>query len=141
MIAIAKEAYDAIVRAFTENEPECGGILGATPGQTITHFYFDKTGASTPWSYTPDCEAVNTMLLQEWAPAGVRMVGIIHSHSNAGNFPSCGDLHYAEQILRATNLEELFLPIVTLAPFQIWPYRVSMTGNQPNVTTETWRIL
>ena len=141
MISITQEAYDAIVLAFTSNEPECGGILGAAPGGPITHFYFDTTGASTPLSYTPNCEAINPLLLQKWAPAGVRMVGIIHSHSNAGNFPSCGDLHYAVQILRAASLTELLLPIVTLAPFQIWPYRVRWTGNQPSVTAETLHIL
>lgn len=141
MVLITQETYDAIVKAFTSNEPECGGVLGAVPGEPITHFYFDKTGSSTPWSYTPDCEAVNTVLLREWAPAGVQMVGIIHSHSNAGNFPSCGDLHYAVQILRASSMTELVLPIVTLSPLQIWPYRVRLTGNQPDVTTETWRIL
>ena len=141
MISITKEVYDAVIRAFTENEPECGGILGAAPGQAITHFYFDKTGTSTAWSYTPDCEAVNTMLLKEWAPAGVQMVGIIHSHSNAGDFPSCGDLHYAVQILRAASLTELLLPIVTLTPVHIWPYRVRLTGDKPAVTAEMLHIL
>lgn len=141
MISITQETYDAIVRAFTSNEPECGGILGAVTGGPITRFYFDKNGTSTPWSYTPDCEAINTMLLKEWALAGVQMVGIIHSHSNAGNFPSCGDLHYALQILRAASLTELLLPIVTLAPFQIWPYSVRLTGDQPTVTAETLHIL
>jgi proteasome lid subunit RPN8/RPN11 len=138
---IKQEIYEAIIRAFADNEPECGGILGAVPGGPITHFYFDKTGTSTPKSYTPDCEAINTMLQNEWASIGVQMVGVVHTHSNEGNFPSCGDLHYAVQILHATSLTELLLPIVTMNPIHIWPYNVQLVGKQPTVTSESLQIL
>ena len=141
LVTIKQEIYEALIRAFEDHEPECGGILGAVPGGPITHFYFDKTGMSTPRSYTPDCEAVNTVLQNEWASAGVHMVGIVHSHSNAGNFPSCGDLHYAVQILRAANLTELLLPIVTVDPVHIWPYTVHLVDKQPVVTTVDLQIV
>ena len=141
LVTIKQEIYEAIIRVFSDNEPECGCILGAVPGGPITHFYFDKTGVSTPKSYAPDCEAINTVLQNEWASAGVQMVGVIHSHSNAGKFPSCGDLYYAAQILRATNLTELLLPIVTVDPVHIWSYTVRLVNKQPVVTIENLQIL
>ncbi len=126
MIAIREVVYDAIRQAFTatEHPPECGGVLGTCDGQEIVAFYFDATGTSTKESYIPDVEAINRVLKERWAPAGLRMVGMIHSHGNAGGFPSCGDLYYCEQIMRCAEIEEFLLPIVTLDPFELHMYRV-----------------
>ncbi|MBQ8496655.1 MAG: Mov34/MPN/PAD-1 family protein [Clostridia bacterium] len=125
MVEIQKAVYDDICQTLGEKEAECGGILGARMGEPISKFYFDHSGISTPDAYTPDYETINE-ILEEWAEDGMQMVGIIHSHGNEGNFPSCCDLYYCEQILRNNpSLKEFLLPIVTLAPFSIHVYRVS----------------
>lgn len=141
MICIENKAYADIVKHFTTTLPECGGVLGAVDGKTITHFYFDTGGVCTAWSYAPDCEQINEMLVHSWAPQGVQMVGIIHSHSNAGDFPSCGDLYYCEQIMSASNLTEFLLPIVTLSPFQIHMYVVTYSANEILVHREEIKII
>lgn len=125
MVQIHQSIYEEIRTVIGMKKPECGGVLGASPNEPISRFYFDHSGLSAPNAYTPDCETINSVL-EAWAIEGIQMVGIIHSHENEGNFPSCGDLYYCEQILRNNpSLKEFLLPIVTLTPFSIHIYRVT----------------
>ena len=125
MVQIQKAVYDEICATLGTRKPECGGVLGARIGEPISKFYFDHSGVSTPDAYTPDYETINE-ILEEWAADGVQMVGMIHSHEN-GNFPSCGDLFYSEQIMRSNPaLSEFLIPIVMHHPFAIHVYRVSL---------------
>ena len=128
MAVIQKAVYDAIRTALSEKEPECGGVLGAVPGEAISKFYFDVSGKSTQNAYTPDYETINAVL-EEWAAEGVQMVGMIHSHAD-GSFPSCGDLFYCHQILLGNPaIKEFLLPIATLNPFTIHMFRVLLDEN------------
>ena len=112
---LTRNIYDQIRRTLTTHTPESGGILGGPPGGLITHYYFDATGISRPDGYIPDVEAVNRMLSEEWMPNGILMLGIVHSHSNGIDVPSCGDIAYGAQILAALDtVEEFYLPIVTV---------------------------
>lgn len=126
MVYIRQNVYDEIRSALGVRKPECGGVLGAHPGEPISKFYFDFSGNSTDDAYTPDYERINE-LLEKWAEEGVQMVGMIHSHANEGDFPSCGDLFYCEQILRSNpSISDFLLPIVTVNPFEIHMYRVRL---------------
>ncbi len=123
MVQIQKAVYDEICATLGTSKPECGGVLGARIGEPISKFYFDRSGTSTSDAYTPDYETINE-ILEEWAVDGLQMVGMIHSHDK-GDFPSCGDLFYCEQILRSNPaVQEFLLPIVTLHPFSLHMYRV-----------------
>ena len=123
MLQIQKAVYDEICATLGTRKPECGGVLGARTGEPISKFYFDISGKTSVDAYTPDYEAINT-ILEEWSNNGVQMVGMIHSHDK-GDFPSCGDLFYCEQILRSNPaVQEFLLPIVTLHPFSLHMYRV-----------------
>lgn len=140
MIEIQKAVFEKISSEIGKREPECGGVLGARPGEAISKFYFDHSGISTSDFYTPDYETINSVL-EEWAKDGVQMVGMIHSHGNEGDFPSCGDLYYCEQILRSNpSLSEFFLPIVTLKPFAIHMYQVSF-DEKLKVSKTNYQIL
>lgn len=141
MIYISSEVYNAIIEAFSIHTPECGGVLGARPESVISEFYFDYDGISTPESYTPNYIKINNLLESEWAEKQIQMVGIVHSHGNSGEFPSCGDLYYCEQIMRSANIDQFILPIITLNPFCFHPYIVELKDNQIKVSKERYEII
>ena len=127
--------------AFSTQTPECGGVLGARQESIISEFYFDFDGISTPESYTPNYIKINNLLENEWTEKQIQMVGIVHSHGNSGEFPSCGDLYYCEQILRSANIDQFLLPIITLNPFCFHPYIVELKDNQIKVSKERYEII
>ncbi len=140
MISICRNTFDEIQNALGTRKPECGGVLGARPNEPISKFYFDISGISTDDSYTPDYEKINE-ILEEWAKDGVQMVGMIHSHGNEGNFPSCGDLYYCEQIIRSNpSIKEFLLPIATVNPFAVFVYRVRF-NQKLYVSAESYQIV
>ena len=141
MIYISSEVYNAIIEAFSIHAPECGGVLGARPESVISELYFDYDGISTPESYTPNYIKINNLLENEWAEKQIRMVGIVHSHGNSGEFPSCGDLYYCEQIMRSANIDQFLLTIITLNPFCFHSYIVELKDNQIKVSKERYEII
>lgn len=111
---ITRSVLEEIRQTIGNRPAECGGILGADEYGTITHYYFDETGCSTPDSYEPDVNAINSVLITDWLPNGIHLAGVIHSHANGNATPSCGDIHYGMRILQALDgLERLYLPIAT----------------------------
>ncbi len=141
MIYIRQGVYEAIEHAFTAHAPECGGVLGACDEREISEFYFDETGRSLPDVYVPDVERINDLLESVWAPRGVQMVGMIHSHGNAGSFPSCGDLYYCEQIMKHADIRVFYLPIVTLAPFELTIYQVRLQDERLRVEQMAFELI
>lgn len=140
MVYIHKNVYDEIRNVLGMKKPECGGVLGARPNEPISKFYFDVSGISTEDSYTPDYEKINE-ILEAWAEEGIQMVGMIHSHGNEGNFPSCGDLYYCEQILRSNPvISEFLLPIVTVEPFEVFIYRICFDGKL-HVSADSYQLV
>ena len=112
---IYSKIIEMILNTLGTYRPECGGVLGAGEDGVITHYYFDSTGKSEPKCYTPDVEAINRVLTEEWFPKGIFMVGIVHSHDAMNPYPSCGDVSYGINILRALDTtEKFFLPILTV---------------------------
>ena len=139
---ITKTVYEEIRATLGTLVPERGGVLGSRDGETVDAFFFDESGAGTPDAYTPDHERINGMLEREWEPAGIGMVGMIHSHRPTCTFPSCGDLFYAHAILHAAPaLQTLRLPIVTAEPFRIHAYAVSLRDGRPYVCREEVEIV
>ena len=114
-IRLMQTIYQQICETIGTHTPECGGVLGADESGIITRYYFDHTGISSENSYAPDVERINQILLHEWMPQGVYMVGIVHSHTNSACVPSCGDISYGARILQALDhLSEFYLPIVII---------------------------
>ena len=140
MFRINRRVYEEIKEAFETHIPECGGVLGASPSNPITRFYFDITGKSSTDSYTPDYLAINKVL-DQWAEEDIRMVGIIHSHADDGDFPSCGELVYCERIMKAGDYDRFYLPIVTMSPFAMIPYVVEIFDGRINVQKQACIIV
>lgn len=114
VLKLSKGVYSQILDTIGKYPPECGGVLGAGEDGIITEFFFDETGKSTPSGYAPDVTVINDMLINDWMPRGILMVGIVHSHANGINVPSCGDISYGIRILQALDtVDKFYLPIVT----------------------------
>ena len=115
ILKISRSVYMQICNTLGKNPPECGGVLGARENDQITEFYFDETGKSSSTGYAPDVVAINNMLVNDWMPNGILMVGIVHSHANQNKIPSCMDVEYGIRILRALDtVDEFYIPIVTV---------------------------
>jgi hypothetical protein len=83
----------------------------------VTHFHFDKSGSRSFATYSPDHVQLTKLLGEMWNPAGINLLGFVHSHPGRYSHPSPGDLVYAERILEAIpDLERLLLPIVIVGP-------------------------
>jgi len=126
--------------ALLSEAPERGGVLGAKPGQPISKFYYDESGISTPDSYTPDYQTINSVL-DIWEQENISMVGMVHSHAGDDTLPSCGDLYYCEKILLSNRgLNNFYLPIVSVETKIIHPYRCYLTNGRIVVVKDEWMI-
>lgn len=113
-LKLLKDVFSQILDTVGKYPPECGGVLGAREGEIITEFYFDEHGTSSANGYAPNVQIINKMLIHDWMPRGILMVGIVHSHSNGNGVPSCGDISYGVRILQALDtVDRFYLPIVT----------------------------
>jgi len=94
--------------------PETGGMLGGNRDlNMVTDFHLDRGATCTRATYSPDDRLLNRVLTEEWNPAGVRLMGFVHSHPRSCRTPSGGDEVYADRILAAIpDLDRLLLPIV-----------------------------
>ena len=113
-IRMTLAVYEKIRNTIGASRAETGGMLGGDiKNGTITHFFYDKNASRSAVTYSPDTETVNRLLTEDWNPAGVRLVGFVHSHPASFFRPSGGDEIYAARIL-AHNKEQKFmvLPIV-----------------------------
>jgi proteasome lid subunit RPN8/RPN11 len=111
---ITRRALDAIRDAIGSRPAEQGGALGGsrTDG-TVRHFHFDASARRSGATYSPDHVSLNNLFADEWNPAGINLLGFVHSHPPGFARPSGGDAIYARAILDAIpELDRLLLPIV-----------------------------
>lgn len=114
MLRLTTAVMEQIRQTVGALPPECGGVLGAGEDGVVTEYFFDATGKSSSNGYAPDVEAVNRVLAEDWMPRDVLMVGIVHSHADGTDVPSCMDVNYGMRILQALDtVERFYLPIVT----------------------------
>lgn len=114
-IRITCQVLEQIKETVGKLPPECGGVLGASKDGIISEFLFDSLGKSTPTGYAPNVEMINQVLTNDWMPRGIVMVGIVHSHANGIEVPSCMDVNYGIRILHELDTVDKFcLPIVTV---------------------------
>ncbi|VGO15048.1 Molybdopterin-synthase adenylyltransferase [Pontiella desulfatans] len=112
ILRMTQKVLQSIFASIGIQKAESGGMLGGKDG-TVTHYHFDKSSSTSAVTYSPDHMALNTLLKEEWNPAGIRLVGFAHSHPGKGCMPSAGDRFYAEKILNAIDdLDHLWLPII-----------------------------
>ncbi len=134
-LRITQRVLDEIRRTIGRSRPEQGGMLGGRlEDGIVTEFYFDESARRSGGAYSPDVETVNILLREEWNPAGIRLLGFVHSHPSGVERLSSGDLTYAKKILeRNSDLERLLLPLVMAEPdseiFELLPFAVVRNGD------------
>ena len=113
-VLIDRQTYSQIMQTLGALPPEHGGILGADRTGTVSAFAFDHAGESSANSYTPHIPSLNAVLAEQWAPKGIRLIGMVHSHTGS-IVPSCGDISYADKLRRFNGMDLFHLPIVALS--------------------------
>lgn len=113
---------------------EEGGLLGGQRHDSIVRtWHFDQGAARSSATYSPDVATLRRVTSEQWAPAGLGMVGFVHSHPHGFDTPSSGDLAYATAILkRNPALDRLLLPIIQTVPtsgrFSLRPWVAERTS-------------
>ncbi len=134
-VRIKASVVDEIRRTVGSLPAEQGGALGGDREiGCITHFYFDRSARRTGATYSPDYRRLNRLFRDEWNPAGVNLLGIVHSHPPGARHPSGGDMVYAGAILAGIpELDRLVLPIVVTEPdsgrFELLPFAAVRDGD------------
>lgn len=113
-IAMTRTVHDIIRSSIGAAPAESGAMLGGPRGSDlVTHIHLDPTAATTRATYSPDVATANRVLAEEWRPAGIELMGFVHSHPSGYRQPSSGDIAYATRILDALpRIDRLYLPIV-----------------------------
>lgn len=132
--AISTTTLRQISESIGSRPAEQGGALGGNRDDDIvTHFFFDRSARRTGATYSPDHHRLNRLFDEKWNPAGINLLGFVHSHPPGCFSPSSGDIEYAERILEAIpKLKHLYLPIVMTKPdtgrFELIPYAAVRNG-------------
>lgn len=134
-MSLTPHVYRDIRETIGRLTAEHGGILGGKRNTgEVTHFHFDVTGDRNSSTYAPDINRLNLLLEKKWNPAGIDLIGFVHSHPPGFRRPSNGDEVYACRILGAnTEMQYLFLPIIfseaDADKFELVPYLAVRDGN------------
>lgn len=147
VLCISGSVLEEISRQIGERSAEHGGVLGGSRKDgVVRHFYFDDSALRTGATYSPDHVTLNRLFKETWNPAGINLLGFVHSHPAGCRRPSGGDLVYAHNILKAVpDLERLLLPIVMTEPdtgrFQLLPFGIVRDGDDVRVVEMELEVL
>lgn len=112
-VVFTASVYDKIRTTVGARPAETGGPLGGTRGSgVVEEFYDDTTSDMTAVTYYPDFQRLNAMFRNAWNPAGINLLGVVHSHPRGAIRPSMPDIEYSAQILAMIpELDRFILPI------------------------------
>lgn len=133
-VIFERSVHDQIAATVGSIPAESGGMLGGRRNSsTVEHFFRDDAGATTATTYYPDMAAVNRQLREQWNPAGVNLLGFIHSHPRGSASPSMHDRDYSRRIITAIPaMTRMLLPIVQSVgdgtPFALHSWSVDRDG-------------
>ena len=121
------EVADTIAASIGSVRAETGGMLGGRRGSgVVDHVFLDRHAEVTGSTYEPDIATVNRVLREQWNPAGIHLLGFVHSHPYGAWRPSAADAHYARQIMRfSQSTDRMMLPIVQSAADSSAGYRIN----------------
>jgi ThiF family len=138
-LQITRAVIDEIESSVGSRRAESGGMLGGSRLKgVVDQFVFDKSAGTTGATYSPNADALNRLLREKWNPAGINMLGFVHSHPVGFTRPSAPDVYYAQQFFQAIpELDCFFMPIVQTFPdigvFELHPWAVVRTANGPEL--------
>lgn len=117
-LVFTHEVNQAIHNTVGVMPAETGGPLGGTRGSGVVEaYYHDDTSDRTAATYYPDFERLNQMFREEWNPAGINLLGVVHSHPRGVLRPSRPDAEYARRIMQGIpELDRFLLPIAQTEP-------------------------
>lgn len=117
-IVFTTPAWNNVRDTVGARRAESGGPLGGSRGSGVVEEFVDDTTADmTAVTYYPDFQGLNTLFRERWNPAGVNLLGVIHSHPRGAVRPSRNDLEYADRILAGIpELDRFLLPIAQTRP-------------------------
>ena len=144
---ITQETYSRIAATVGTMPAEQGGPLGGDRRTGIVDsFVLDVTAERGAAIYTPDTSWLNSLFKTDWNPAGISLLGFVHSHPAGSVRPSIGDRRYAKALLEALpGLDRLLLPIVQSAahgPFALRGFAAYRRGSgMPAIQRTRFRIL
>lgn len=113
-IYICEKVYNEIMDNLSVNKPELGGMLGYSNNQdTIDNYVFDSNASVNEVEYNPNTEFLQEVLDNDWQNNNIKLAGFVHSHPADFNKLSNADVEYALRIIKAFDMEYMFMPIVT----------------------------
>lgn len=121
MYQILKEVYTHIQESL--HVPETGGILGVNidDENTVTEFYYDKTGKTEKNAYIPDIKVLNN-IISEWAERKTEFVGFVHSHPKNHYRLSIPDIEYANKIKKSCGIKQILMMIYLPENQELYQY-------------------
>lgn len=126
---ISKEVLCAIYDSIGAYVPEKGGMLGTSDGLMVDNYEFDYSAKVGYASYTPNVTFLDEAL-SDWCDNGVGLIGFVHSHPMGCIHPSNADINYTAKIIKAAEVDHLFIPIINNDPdtgfFKMYGYVVSI---------------
>lgn len=110
-----KCVWEKLNSMISERPPEIGGILGSADGITVTEVILDQPLEipKRACSYSPNTASLNSCI-QRWEEAGIRFVGIFHTHFAGVKTLSRGDMRYIFTIMAAMpeRISQLYFPVL-----------------------------
>jgi proteasome lid subunit RPN8/RPN11 len=93
-MSVPRELFDGMVTHAREDDPnECCGLIGGSPGEALT-LYRATNAEASPFRYSL-APAEQLDLMNRIEDAGEELVGIYHSHTRSGAWPSQTDINLA----------------------------------------------
>lgn len=110
---ICRGIYSEIINIAIDAPPEVGGIIGENDGIVKKHYLDIGASSDRACSYTPNVSLLNT-IISEWDTAGIRFMGIYHTHFFNVQTLSDGDMRYMSKILFSMpeDIDSLYFPLV-----------------------------
>jgi len=113
VLVLSLRIYNRIIKELQDFPYEWGGIIGQHEQSLCAdQFVLDKVPISSEQetSYKPNIEFLNDVLIREWYPSNIKLVGMVHTHFEYP-YPSLQDKRYAKEIYDSIMQDDFHIVI------------------------------
>jgi len=113
MLILLQRTYNRIIAELQDYLYEWGGMIGQHEKSLCAdQFLLDRrhTASKQETSYKPNTEYLNDVLVREWYPNRIKLVGMVHIHFEYP-YPSLQDKRYAKEIYDSIMQEDFHIII------------------------------